>query len=110
VIDAADLLITMLQATSSVPVSIVRQHGVDPAFGEARYDELRYAELAGHAMTTDAFHVTSPHPGGEGMIRAMRGALAAGTTALTGRRSPPFNRWSSAALRVLRRMIHPEPE
>jgi 3-oxoacyl-[acyl-carrier-protein] synthase II len=36
----------------------------------------RYAELAGHAMTTDAFHVTSPHPEGEGMIRAMRQALA----------------------------------
>jgi 3-oxoacyl-[acyl-carrier-protein] synthase II len=36
----------------------------------------RYAELAGHAMTTDAHHVTSPHPGGDGMIRAMRTALA----------------------------------
>ena len=36
-----------------------------------------YAELAGHAMTTDAFHVTSPHPEGHGMIRAMREALEA---------------------------------
>jgi 3-oxoacyl-[acyl-carrier-protein] synthase II len=36
-----------------------------------------YAELAGHAMTTDAFHVTSPHPAGDGMVRAMRAALAA---------------------------------
>jgi 3-oxoacyl-[acyl-carrier-protein] synthase II len=35
-----------------------------------------YAELAGHGMTTDAFHVTSPHPAGEGMARAMRMALA----------------------------------
>jgi 3-oxoacyl-[acyl-carrier-protein] synthase II len=35
-----------------------------------------YAELAGHGMTTDAFHVTSPHPDGEGMARAMRAALA----------------------------------
>jgi 3-oxoacyl-[acyl-carrier-protein] synthase II len=34
-----------------------------------------YAELGGHAMTTDAFHVTSPHPDGEGMARAMQGAL-----------------------------------
>jgi 3-oxoacyl-[acyl-carrier-protein] synthase II len=34
-----------------------------------------YAELAGHGMTTDAFHVTSPHPGGDGMVRAMRAAL-----------------------------------
>jgi len=35
-----------------------------------------YAELAGHAMTTDAYHVTAPHPDGEGMIAAIRGALA----------------------------------
>jgi 3-oxoacyl-(acyl-carrier-protein) synthase len=34
-----------------------------------------HAELAGHAMTTDAFHATSPHPEGDGMVRAMRGAL-----------------------------------
>jgi 3-oxoacyl-[acyl-carrier-protein] synthase II len=27
-------------------------------------------------MTADAFHVTSPHPAGEGMVRAMRLALA----------------------------------
>jgi len=37
-----------------------------------------YAELAGHGMTTDAFHVTAPEPKGEGMVRAMRAALAAG--------------------------------
>jgi 3-oxoacyl-(acyl-carrier-protein) synthase len=42
----------------------------------------RYAELAGHAMTTDAFHVTAPHPAGDGMIRAMRATLtSAGTSA-----------------------------
>jgi 3-oxoacyl-[acyl-carrier-protein] synthase II len=35
-----------------------------------------YAELAGSGMTTDAFHVTAPHPDGEGMTRAMRAALA----------------------------------
>ena len=35
-----------------------------------------YAELAGHGMTTDAFHVTAPHPAGDGMVRAMRAALA----------------------------------
>jgi 3-oxoacyl-[acyl-carrier-protein] synthase II len=35
-----------------------------------------YAELAGHATTTDAFHVTAPEPLGEGMTRAMREALA----------------------------------
>ncbi len=36
-----------------------------------------YAELAGAGMTSDAFHVTSPEPAGEGMVRAMRMALAA---------------------------------
>jgi 3-oxoacyl-[acyl-carrier-protein] synthase II len=35
-----------------------------------------YAELAGHGMTTDAYHVTAPEPEGEGMARAMRAALA----------------------------------
>jgi 3-oxoacyl-[acyl-carrier-protein] synthase II len=34
-----------------------------------------YAELGGYGMTTDAFHVTSPHPDGEGMARAMQAAL-----------------------------------
>jgi 3-oxoacyl-[acyl-carrier-protein] synthase II len=34
-----------------------------------------HAELAGHAMTTDAYHVTAPEPDGEGMARAMRAAL-----------------------------------
>jgi 3-oxoacyl-[acyl-carrier-protein] synthase II len=34
-----------------------------------------HAELAGAAMTTDAHHVTAPHPEGEGMIRAMSLAL-----------------------------------
>jgi 3-oxoacyl-[acyl-carrier-protein] synthase II len=39
-------------------------------------DARVYAELIGYGMSTDAFHVTSPHPEGEGMIRAMREALA----------------------------------
>jgi 3-oxoacyl-[acyl-carrier-protein] synthase II len=34
-----------------------------------------YAALAGQAMTTDAYHPTSPDPDGDGMIRAMQGAL-----------------------------------
>jgi 3-oxoacyl-[acyl-carrier-protein] synthase II len=34
-----------------------------------------HARLAGAAMTTDAHHVTAPHPEGEGMIRAMSHAL-----------------------------------
>jgi 3-oxoacyl-[acyl-carrier-protein] synthase II len=36
-----------------------------------------YAELSGYGMTTDAYHVTSPQPDGEGMVRAMRAALQA---------------------------------
>jgi 3-oxoacyl-[acyl-carrier-protein] synthase II len=35
-----------------------------------------YATLAGHGMTTDAFHVTAPEPEGDGMVRAMAVALA----------------------------------
>jgi len=34
-----------------------------------------YAELAGYGMTADAHHVTSPHPEGRGMARAMVDAL-----------------------------------
>jgi 3-oxoacyl-[acyl-carrier-protein] synthase II len=34
-----------------------------------------YARLAGYGMTTDAHHVTAPHPEGEGMIHAMQQAL-----------------------------------
>jgi 3-oxoacyl-(acyl-carrier-protein) synthase len=36
-----------------------------------------HAQLSGAAMTTDAYHVTAPHPEGEGMIRAMSLALGA---------------------------------
>ena len=50
--------------------------------GRARARGVReYAELAGAAMTTDAFHVTAPQPDGDGMARAMRAALARGGVA-----------------------------
>ena len=35
-----------------------------------------YAELAGYGMTTDAYHITAPEPEGDGMVRAIRAALA----------------------------------
>jgi 3-oxoacyl-[acyl-carrier-protein] synthase II len=35
-----------------------------------------HAELAGWGMTTDAYHITSPEPEGDGIMRAVRGALA----------------------------------
>ena len=35
-----------------------------------------HARLAGSGMTTDAHHITAPHPEGEGMIHAIRLALA----------------------------------
>jgi 3-oxoacyl-[acyl-carrier-protein] synthase II len=34
-----------------------------------------YAELVGYGMTCDAYHITSPVPGGEGAARAMQMAL-----------------------------------
>lgn len=35
-----------------------------------------WAVLAGHGVTTDAYHVTAPDPEGQGMVRAMQAALA----------------------------------
>jgi 3-oxoacyl-[acyl-carrier-protein] synthase II len=34
-----------------------------------------YAELVSYGLTTDAFHLTSPHPDGDGSVRAMTEAL-----------------------------------
>ena len=66
-----------------------------------------YAELCGYGMTTDAFHVTSPHPAGEGMVRAMRAALeclhlapgAVGYANAHGTATPQNDRIEARALR-----------
>jgi len=34
-----------------------------------------YAEFSGLSFTADAYHITAPAPGGEGAVRAMRGAI-----------------------------------
>jgi 3-oxoacyl-[acyl-carrier-protein] synthase II len=48
----------------------------DAAAARARGARV-HGELLGTAVTTDAHHVTAPHPEGEGMVRAMRLSLAA---------------------------------
>ena len=52
----------------------------DPQRAKSRRARI-YGELAGYGMTGDAFHVTAPHPEGEGMARAMRAALEQGGVA-----------------------------
>ena len=46
----------------------------DLDFARARGAKI-LAELVGYGSTADAYHVTEPAPGGEGLVRAMRRAL-----------------------------------
>src|SRR5256884_3437028 len=46
----------------------------DLEFARARGAKI-LAELVGYGSTGDAYHVTEPAPGGEGLVRAMRRAL-----------------------------------
>src|SRR6266705_5264017 len=46
----------------------------DLDFAKARGAKI-LAEMVGYASTGDAYHVTEPAPGGEGLVRAMRRAL-----------------------------------
>jgi 3-oxoacyl-[acyl-carrier-protein] synthase II len=65
------------------------------------------AELLGYGATSDAYHMTLPHPDGEGAVRAMRDALAdAGLTPADvgyinahGTSTPPNDRIETAALK-----------
>jgi 3-oxoacyl-[acyl-carrier-protein] synthase II len=67
------------------------------------------AELAGFGATTDAHHMTQPHPEGDGAVRAMRGACAdAGVEATEvgyvnahGTSTPPNDRVETLALKRL---------
>ncbi|MGH9054851.1 MAG: beta-ketoacyl-ACP synthase II [Acidimicrobiales bacterium] len=65
------------------------------------------AELAGFGVTTDAYHMTQPHPEGDGAVRAMEAACAdAGTAPAAigyvnahGTSTPPNDRIETIALK-----------
>jgi 3-oxoacyl-[acyl-carrier-protein] synthase II len=65
------------------------------------------AELTGYSATSDAYHITSPHPEGAGAVRSMLGALAdAGLTPSAvgyinahGTSTPPNDRVETVALK-----------
>ncbi len=65
------------------------------------------AELAGYGATADAYHITQPHPSGDGAVRAMQAAIAdAGLSAADidyvnahGTSTPPNDRVETHALK-----------
>jgi 3-oxoacyl-[acyl-carrier-protein] synthase II len=68
-----------------------------------------YAELASYGLATDAWHLTAPHPDGEGSVRAMAEALdragvpasAVGYVNAHGTGTPQNDRVEAVALRKL---------
>jgi 3-oxoacyl-[acyl-carrier-protein] synthase II len=68
-----------------------------------------YVELSGYGLTTDAWHLTSPHPDGEGSARAMAEALEQGRVPASsvgyvnahGTGTPQNDRTEATALRKL---------
>jgi 3-oxoacyl-[acyl-carrier-protein] synthase II len=67
------------------------------------------AELVGYGATSDAYHMTQPHPDGDGAIRAIRAALvdaglapgAVGYINAHGTSTPPNDRIETAALKTV---------
>ena len=65
------------------------------------------AELLGYGVSSDAYHMTQPHPEGDGAVRAMRAALrdaevdvlAVGYVNAHGTSTPPNDRIETLALR-----------
>ena len=68
-----------------------------------------YAEVAGYAMSGDAYHITAPPPGGDGAVRVMRMTLKDGGITpdkvdyinAHGTSTPPNDRTETAAIRTV---------
>jgi 3-oxoacyl-[acyl-carrier-protein] synthase II len=72
-----------------------------------------YAELASYGLTTDAYHVTSPHPDAEGSVRAMlealeRAAIPAGAVGYVNAHGTGTPQNDRAEALALRKVFSPE--
>ena len=69
----------MVLMISNAPI-VIAVSGASLIIEELEHARARgahiYAELLGYSLNNDAFHMTTPLPGGESCIRAMREALA----------------------------------